>query len=675
LYIPLTFILLISLFMGCCTGTGEEPVAAGRVEKGRAYYAGRAAEAQGKTEEAARFYRLQLEGDGTGMASLEAADGLLGILLDRGSFRRAYRLSRECVDRFGRDEKILLRYAEVCLALGKNRKALWSAHEAWDLHPGPEELLLLTEASRRAGLPVWTDRMMDLFLDYPASLVHVRAREHLGSAFPETLQDRALSLIRGKALAAEGRRDEALHHLQIYFRGDLPVSTLLVREIGSLFDAAERQEEGITFFSNRLNSPEETYPDEVRAVMHEQIGDFLLSSGHPAEAVNYLTAVGQSGKELTDAAAGTVLRALEYSSDLPTLVEAAVEILPTLSNPRTVSGFLDELVSSLVREALWDEIARLGPVLEETGPRIVAARCAFITGRLLEEGYIQRETGESPEDLFRTAVRMDPLGYYGFVAAAGLSSEEGGFSIDGSEDTEKTPGPEAEFILGFFEEGLIHEGLNEVYERIDRLGVGGATAIAKAAAERGYYLDSLRIMLRWNAARNTPPETDALYLLYPRWFRREITGAAGDHGIPLHIFFALVREESAFQPDIISHAGAVGLSQLMPETAAYTAGLMGLPSFTIEDPGDNTLIGSRYLAKLRSDLPTYAHSLAAYNAGPGRTAGWIRWFGTLPPDLFVEAIPITETRRYVKRVLVSSVYYGYLYDTVPPLETVLNYYR
>ncbi len=143
------------------------------------------------------------------------------------------------------------------------------------------------------------------------------------------------------------------------------------------------------------------------------------------------------------------------------------------------------------------------------------------------------------------------------------------------------------------------------------------------------------------------------------------TNHPDDYPYDIRIFHALVREESSFNKDIVSWAGAKGLSQLMPATADRVAGWVGLSvnSSTIFDPSTNLRIGSKYLGYLHGYFngnPFLA--VAAYNAGEGNVGKWLKSKGNLPTDMFVESIPFRETRHYVKRVLGTYQTYHLLYD-------------
>jgi soluble lytic murein transglycosylase len=146
--------------------------------------------------------------------------------------------------------------------------------------------------------------------------------------------------------------------------------------------------------------------------------------------------------------------------------------------------------------------------------------------------------------------------------------------------------------------------------------------------------------------------------------------------------FAVVRQESMFQIDAVSHAGARGLMQLMPGTAKEVAEEVGLdysPARLVSDAGYNALLGSTYL---RTQLDRYDGSLvlaaAAYNAGPGNANKWIKAYGdprdsNVDPVTWVELIPFQETRTYVKRVLGNYlVYRERLGDTRMTLKQALR---
>lgn len=126
------------------------------------------------------------------------------------------------------------------------------------------------------------------------------------------------------------------------------------------------------------------------------------------------------------------------------------------------------------------------------------------------------------------------------------------------------------------------------------------------------------------------------------------------------LMFAFIREESGFNPDAVSTAGAKGMMQIMPSTARHVAKIFDInyrSDSDLFDPAVNLSIGQSYVLHLQ-DQPEVGDNLfyllAAYNAGPGNLA---RWQKNLKfkndPLLFVESIPLRETQNYVKQVAAS----------------------
>lgn len=133
---------------------------------------------------------------------------------------------------------------------------------------------------------------------------------------------------------------------------------------------------------------------------------------------------------------------------------------------------------------------------------------------------------------------------------------------------------------------------------------------------------------------------------------------------------AIARQESQFDKQIVSHAGARGLMQLMPGTAREQAGILGLgySAASLNDPSYNIMLGSSYFQRMLKYFGgSYPLAVAAYNAGAGNVNKWIRANGDprLPgADMlrWIEQIPIYETRNYVQRVLENAV----VYDAMNP---------
>jgi len=159
---------------------------------------------------------------------------------------------------------------------------------------------------------------------------------------------------------------------------------------------------------------------------------------------------------------------------------------------------------------------------------------------------------------------------------------------------------------------------------------------------------------------------DFRYLMHPVPYPAQVMSAAAREGIAPYVLYGVMREESGFDTDVVSRAGAVGLMQLMPETARRIARRLDLAPGAGERLGDpvvNVSIGSWYAADLlREGEGSVVWMLAAYNAGPNAANRWIEpgAAGEAAIDA-VESIDYKETRGYVKRVVESSNIYHVLY--------------
>lgn len=165
----------------------------------------------------------------------------------------------------------------------------------------------------------------------------------------------------------------------------------------------------------------------------------------------------------------------------------------------------------------------------------------------------------------------------------------------------------------------------------------------------------------------------ALYPLIP-WKPRD------GYTVDRALVYAIIRQESKFNPGAVSHRGAQGLMQVMPATANYIIGKSLFKNkdshAQLRDPQTNLEVGQRYIEKLLYQDHVDAELLSlvvAYNAGPGNLRKWKREMAGMKDDplLFVESIPMGETRAYVERVMANYwIYRLRMNQPVPSLDAV-----
>lgn len=184
----------------------------------------------------------------------------------------------------------------------------------------------------------------------------------------------------------------------------------------------------------------------------------------------------------------------------------------------------------------------------------------------------------------------------------------------------------------------------------------------------GDNLDGL-FMISYLSERETPAEQTEYkklkqqlgywYALYPFPFMGEIEAWSQERQLNPLLVTALIRQESRFMPKIKSAVGATGLMQVMPETGDWIAQKINLKKFDLAEPADNIKLGTWYLDYTHEEYADNSMlAVASYNAGPGAVAGWVAEKGLGDMDEFVETIPYSETRGYVKSVFQN--YWNYL---------------
>lgn len=192
---------------------------------------------------------------------------------------------------------------------------------------------------------------------------------------------------------------------------------------------------------------------------------------------------------------------------------------------------------------------------------------------------------------------------------------------------------------------------------------------ARAIQAAGRYMTAARLV------RELVPELEARplgtvheewwRLVYPFPYQREIRRAARRAGLDPYLVAALIRQESGFDPESVSSAGAVGLMQLMPPTARRWSQKLHLRfrPIWLQQVNYNLRLGCAYLASLLRQYAEPEVALAAYNAGENRVAAWqaARTFDDRAE--FVESIPYRQTQAYVETVISTAKIYRALYGS------------
>ncbi|HEY9650589.1 MAG TPA: lytic transglycosylase domain-containing protein, partial [Coleofasciculaceae cyanobacterium] len=161
--------------------------------------------------------------------------------------------------------------------------------------------------------------------------------------------------------------------------------------------------------------------------------------------------------------------------------------------------------------------------------------------------------------------------------------------------------------------------------------------------------------------------------LYPVPYQKLIETYAKQRQINPLLVTALIRQESRFEPEIRSKAGAVGLMQVLPSIGAKVAQNLDLKKYSLSNPDDNIKLGTWLLQEThQAHKNNSLLAVASYNAGQGNTSKWLTGTAPVDPDEFVESIPFGETRDYVKQVFGN--YWNYLRLYEPQVQAKLAKY-
>ncbi len=182
-------------------------------------------------------------------------------------------------------------------------------------------------------------------------------------------------------------------------------------------------------------------------------------------------------------------------------------------------------------------------------------------------------------------------------------------------------------------------------------------------AKRRYKVGAASVS--FDALMHAPSDADrwSWECVYPAPYGDAVAGFEKDNALPTGLMHAVMRQESAFDPEATSPVGALGLMQLMPTTAEQAAKEAKAPfdPASIKSPETNLRLGGFYLGKLAKSfdgcLPL---AIASYNAGPSAVARWVETAKDFDVDVWVARIPYEETRNYVARVMGNLARYQWL---------------
>ena len=388
-------------------------------------------------------------------------------------------------------------------------------------------------------------------------------------------------------------------------------------------------------------------PSKVEAVLVH--GLERLARFDPEAAVEALAAVEERTGLGVAARAGVARRiGLSFASDHD---PRAIEWLRSVDAAHTDGHTLRWRVAAAALHSRWNEV--IEGISSMPDPERARERWRFWRARALEA------TGRFDQAREVFGSLSQERDYYGFLAAdrLGTAYRFNHRPLDIAPGTVERVAamPATQRALELFALERRVDARREWHRLVQGLGEEELKAASWIARCRDWHGRAILTIAR------TPDRHD-LELRFPVAYRDIVEPAARRRGLSPAVVYAIIRQESAFMPDARSPAGALGLMQLMPRTGRMvmrTANRKWRGRRQLLVPDLNVDLGTRYFRSLLAKMGGHpALAAASYNAGPHRVGRWLPETGGVDVAAWIDNIPFTETRRYVRRYLA----YGAIYE-------------
>jgi soluble lytic murein transglycosylase len=377
-----------------------------------------------------------------------------------------------------------------------------------------------------------------------------------------------------------------------------------------------------------------------------------------------------------DANALHAKRALEISA----LSQAAA----LWKSPSYFEDIVSEYMRRLLREGAWNDVVRLCALMSQKLTGTMRGPLLYISGRLFETGRANVDLALNSANLYYEMLLRDGgiEEHYRTLASWRLGIEPPllanlpvlgtDFDLESAiaglcQNSMDPPVDDGKLkdVLDFIGQSLDYGLETLASEQIAALSPYSTDSLlwlAMKFIQHEQYYPALRIGREALGRKSFDRQEIGYALVYPRAWPEHFGEITAPRGIAEPLAYAIVRSESLFNQRAVSRSGAMGLSQLLPSTAAETAKGLKMNQYTLFDPRDNLTIGLTYYGYMleRFDRKP-ARAIAAYNAGPTRMAQWVRDWGNIEDDILIELYPIAEPRQYTKNITSTALCYGKLY--------------
>ncbi len=314
-----------------------------------------------------------------------------------------------------------------------------------------------------------------------------------------------------------------------------------------------------------------------------------------------------------------------------------------------------------VREGKWDSVLYAIDVMSEVQKEQVVWQYWFARA---SDNMANPRAKEIAMDFYQAISQSDDQ-YYGLLANARLGRSNKRIQYQVSDKDREKLAQNSAFNRAFAlkqidaDETFVNREWNWA---VRQAMTSKKDNIILAAAERAHQMQWYDRAI-YAADRTQKLKNDNL--AYPVPFKDEILAASNEFGADPAWVYGLMRQESRFKTNARSHVGASGLMQIMPATNRWVAHKLGASAGDMT-PSKNIRFGTFYIQHVYKQLGAQAVlATAGYNGGPSRAKRWQPDNTSMASDQYVEAIPFSETRDYVKNVMSNAVYYNQVLQMPP----------
>lgn len=688
LYFPATFFLLFSLFTGCLLGSLTACSKAKKIDYDAEYFIGLQKKAEGKENEARIKFAYCVK-NGSEYCARKSAEELTTL----GDIQEKNNACKELLKKYD-DSNAKLIATRQFFSSGETGSLLL-ATENLDFEKDSNELIkyrMLVLAQKQVS--TLEHEVYKWFTARSLSEEHYTFFRDNLKAFPEaelTPEEFAIKyridIYKRNYLAAA---EKAQNLLACFDSNTLAINPQLASDIGKSFlygssDFAKNAKFLCEYAEKYAATDSAFYFWFYAGRLYDKAGLYGKQAITCFEnAISAVTGTSSSANQKKDNAIWYLLKALMNQSIDATSTSLG-KYATQWTDPEYFDDFFESLSQILLINGKWKAFKTILDQIDGYASDETVAQYSYIYGRLIQEGFIQADD-EEKEKAFRRALKAGSSMYYKIMAAyqLGLTGKELTSALEAPSSLKtreltgnyKTDENLEKLLKGYaaygFPEKIYPEWLTNY-----KTSISTDTSLYLAdylhrcgKDDNQFHQQSIRIANRAAILSERPLTKEELSLAYPKYFSNFIDIYCKKYDINTSTIYALVRSESFFDANIISSAGAIGLTQLMEFTGNDIARKLKRQDYSLTDPETNIEFGTFYLAELvRRCDGSYLNALLSYNAGITRVRRWlsssINEFGSknkMNGDLFVETVPYEETRGYGKKLISATVMYAWLYD-------------